>query len=255
LGLTTHTRIAVLPVGGRRVKTSLRAARVVVSLAATGARDVISALWPAGHEDADWLGVRPILSRAPSGRAEPRQRIPLYLLRQHQEDEEEPAEESYIEIVPVDPGDREGASYLLDEETTIGFMALNANADELASEEASYATDPGVAEDFAERQSLAYSGRQALLQKLEEEFPDSPDISGGDLDAAWDQARVGEETVGGSAATSDQDVVDLLGEAAGLTYEHDVPLNTAERLASRDRDRWELNPESAANDQPSEEEE
>jgi hypothetical protein len=55
--------------------------------------------------------------------------------------------------------------------------------------------------------------------------------------------------VGGSAPTPDQDQVDEIGEAAGLTYEDDEPLHTSDKLEERDRHRWELNPESAEDDE------
>ncbi|MFN2137940.1 MAG: DUF6335 family protein [Candidatus Promineifilaceae bacterium] len=84
-----------------------------------------------------------------------------------------------------------------------------------------------------------------LAEKLREHNSESPILSGGDVDAAWDQADVGEETVGGTVATPDQDVVDELGEAAGLTYEEGEPLHTGDKLEARDRHRWELDPRSA----------
>jgi hypothetical protein len=40
-------------------------------------------------------------------------------------------------------------------------------------------------------------------------------------------------------------VVDELGQALGITYEDDEPLQTEEKLRERDRSRWELDPESA----------
>ncbi len=55
----------------------------------------------------------------------------------------------------------------------------------------------------------------------------------------------GEESVGGSVSTPDQDIVDELGEAAGLTYRDDEALNYDRKVLNRDRDRWELNPASA----------
>jgi hypothetical protein len=58
----------------------------------------------------------------------------------------------------------------------------------------------------------------------------------------------GEETFTGHAPTPDQDVVDELGAAAGLTYEDDEPLNYA-KVAARDRHRWELDPRSAVEEQ------
>jgi hypothetical protein len=42
-----------------------------------------------------------------------------------------------------------------------------------------------------------------------------------------------------------QDVVDQLGEAVGLTYQNEEPLNTEEKLEERDTHRWELEPASA----------
>jgi hypothetical protein len=90
-----------------------------------------------------------------------------------------------------------------------------------------------------------------LEEELDEHHSKSPEISGGDIDAAWDRAdQAGEETVGGSVPTPDQDRVDDIGKAAGLTYQDDEPLNTEEKLAKRDRQRWELNPASALEENP-----
>ncbi|MGH2521866.1 MAG: DUF6335 family protein [Anaerolineales bacterium] len=84
-----------------------------------------------------------------------------------------------------------------------------------------------------------------LLSKLRAHHSKRPNLSGGDLDAAWDFADAGDETVGGTVATPDQDIVEELGEAAGLTYHDDEPLNIEDKLVKRDRKRWELNPASA----------
>jgi hypothetical protein len=46
-------------------------------------------------------------------------------------------------------------------------------------------------------------------------------------------------------STPDQDIVEEIGEAAGLTYEDDEPLGGEDKILDRDRNRWELNPESA----------
>jgi hypothetical protein len=99
-------------------------------------------------------------------------------------------------------------------------------------------------QDLEERQDLDQVGRQALRRRLREHTAESPKLSGGDLDAGWDQANVGEEAVGGENPTPDQDVVDELGEGAGLTYQDDEPLNY-NKVAQRDKHRWELNPASA----------
>jgi hypothetical protein len=59
-----------------------------------------------------------------------------------------------------------------------------------------------------------------------------------------DSTVSGEESVGGSTPTPDQDIVDELGQALGIGYEDYEPLHTADKLEDRDQDRWELNPAS-----------
>jgi hypothetical protein len=110
-----------------------------------------------------------------------------------------------------------------------------------------YEPNPEVKEEFAEAAVLGDPSRRALLNELRENAPaESPTVSGGDVDAAWDQADAsGEETVGGSNPTPDQDIVEDLGKAAGLTYQDNEPLDPNEKVAERDRHRWELEPESS----------
>ena len=69
-------------------------------------------------------------------------------------------------------------------------------------------------------------------------------LSGGDLDATRDAGSAGDETVGGSNPTPDQDTVDELGEAAGLTFEDSEELE-GEKVYDRDTHRWELDPASS----------
>jgi Family of unknown function (DUF6335) len=110
-----------------------------------------------------------------------------------------------------------------------------------------YEPDPEVKEEFAEAAVLGDPTRRAFLDELRENAPaETPAISGGDLDAAWDQSDVsGEETVGGSNPTPDQDIVEDLGKAVGLVYQDNEPLGTEEKVSERDRHRWELEPESS----------
>ncbi len=90
-----------------------------------------------------------------------------------------------------------------------------------------------------------------LLRSEDERYyhnPDrsrTPEISGGDLDADWQRPDGGEEAVGGSAPTPDQDVVEQMGVAVGLTYEDEEPLDLEKKIAKRDENRWELNPASS----------
>lgn len=74
----------------------------------------------------------------------------------------------------------------------------------------------------------------------------SAELSAGDIDARWDQAESGgEETAGGSAPTPDQDVVDEIGKAIGVTYLEGEPLRVGRKEQERDEHRWELDPASA----------
>jgi Family of unknown function (DUF6335) len=154
--------------------------------------------------------------------------------------------DQFIEVVPEETDDRKGKNYLLNEETSMDTYAADADADAVAEQSAHYTDDEDIKADFDERQDLAVGGRDALLEELEAHHSLSPEISAGDLDASWQTANVaGEETVGGTAPTPDQDIVDELGAAAGLTYEDDEPLNSDAKILDRDRNRWELNPASA----------
>jgi hypothetical protein len=152
--------------------------------------------------------------------------------------------EEVEEVIPIYTGVRQGAAYLLEEETAVDNMVIPANADSITDKMDSYTSDEAIQQDFVERQKMAPSGRTKLTEQLEEYHAESPQLSGGDIDARWDLFGVGEETVGGTAPTPDQDVVDKLGEAMGITYEDDEPLDP-EKVSKRDEDRWELNPESA----------
>lgn len=161
---------------------------------------------------------------------------------------EPPAPDAYkvTEIVPTDPDNREGENYLMDEEDSLDKFILDADADEISEQIDHYTDDEDILKEFEERQGLANGGRQKLEEKLNEHNSMDPSLSGGDVDAAWEDSVVaGEESVGGTAPTPDQDLVDEIGEAAGLTYRDDEPLDSDKKILDRDRNRWELNPASA----------
>jgi hypothetical protein len=79
----------------------------------------------------------------------------------------------------------------------------------------------------------------------------SPRLTGGDVDADWRSASaVGDEAVGGSTATPDQDVVDELGEALGVPQDPNAEVVTSgEILEERDRHRWRTEREMALDEQ------
>lgn len=148
-----------------------------------------------------------------------------------------------VEIVSLDLDQGGEETPGLDEETTLELLR-EAREEAYAEEVAEHTDDAVVQASFNERQDLD-AGEQKLSGRLEEHHASSPTLSAGDLDAAWDQANVGDETAGGTAATPDQDRVDEFAEAYGIQYDDDEPLHTEEKLAERDRQRWELDPRSA----------
>jgi hypothetical protein len=86
-----------------------------------------------------------------------------------------------------------------------------------------------------------------LVADIDSRTDTSPVLSGGDVDADWHRAAdSGEEAVGGTVATPDQDVVDELGRALGVEQEPDAEVRTSEEiLAERDRHRWRLERKAA----------
>jgi hypothetical protein len=139
----------------------------------------------------------------------------------------------------------------MDEDKAIDFALIDrAAGDEPFRDQIDdFTDDPDIIDDFAERQNLS-SGSSELYEKLKNHNSKGPQLSGGDIDAAWESSDIsGEESVGGTAPTPDQDIVDDLGEAVGISYNDNEELNTEEKLGERDRNRWELDPRSADEEQ------
>ena len=105
--------------------------------------------------------------------------------------------------------------------------------------------DPEVQWEFATAGKGSASGSRHLHRKLVAHHSQSPELTSGDIDAAWDRSDVGEEGPGGTVATPDQDVVEEIGEAVGLTFEDDEPVDGPGKLGCRDRRRFELDPVSS----------
>lgn len=100
----------------------------------------------------------------------------------------------------------------------------------------------GRTEEPEEQGPLSGLAREMALHR-----ETSPLLTGGDLDADWVAASaVGDEAVGGSVATPDQDIVDEIGGALGVGQDLDAEVRTsAEILGDRDRHRWRLEREAA----------
>jgi hypothetical protein len=94
--------------------------------------------------------------------------------------------------------------------------------------------------------AAARSGREELKAAIARHTETSPALTAGDLDARWDDAyAVGDEAPGGDNPTPDQDRVDDIGRALGVTYDDNEELRASEKVADRDRHRWELDPASS----------
>ena len=81
-------------------------------------------------------------------------------------------------------------------------------------------TDPVAASalDVDRFKGAARSGRQALDRNLHEHRGMTPAITGGDVDADWENAYFsGDEAPGGDNPTPDQDSVEEIGEALGVS--------------------------------------
>lgn len=75
-------------------------------------------------------------------------------------------------------------------------------------------------------------------------------LTGGDIDADSYRASVsGEEAVGGSAAVPGQNDTEQLAQAVGIQLDDEMPLHLQGMMEQRDRDRWELQPDSAVAEQ------
>lgn len=90
------------------------------------------------------------------------------------------------------------------------------------------------------------TGGRTLQNRLHERTGADLELTAGDIDADWEGAEaIGEEGVGGTVSTPDQDIVDEIGVAVGLEMDDQAFLRTTEILEDRDSHRWELEPKSS----------
>ncbi len=94
--------------------------------------------------------------------------------------------------------------------------------------------------------SSAKAGHDDLRSKLNQHTETSPVLTGGDIDANWEDAyAVGDEAPGGDNPTPGQDRVDDIGKALGVNYRGDEELKGGDEITERDKHRWELDPASS----------
>ena len=96
------------------------------------------------------------------------------------------------------------------------------------------------------RGSAARTGRAELEQSRQLHGSMARGITGGDVDVNLEQAYFsGDEAPGGDNPTPDQDIVDDIGRAIGIEYQDNEELRSSDKVADRDKHRWELDPASA----------
>ena len=90
------------------------------------------------------------------------------------------------------------------------------------------------------------AGSRKLAERLQNDPLADPTVTGGDLDAQWESAQFsGDESAVSSMPTPEQNEVDDIGRAMGVTYQDDEELKAGEKEHERDEKRWELDPASS----------
>jgi Family of unknown function (DUF6335) len=90
------------------------------------------------------------------------------------------------------------------------------------------------------------AGAAKLAHRLRNDSLADPTITAGDLDAQWEGAQFsGDESAVSSMPTPDNNVVDDIGTAMGVTYQDSEELKFGDKERSRDHKRWELDPASS----------
>jgi hypothetical protein len=96
------------------------------------------------------------------------------------------------------------------------------------------------------RGSAARTGRDEMAEERADLATMTPSITGGDVDAnVADAYFTGDEAPGGDNTTPDQDIVDDIGRALGVEYQDNEELRGSDKVAARDKHRWELDPASS----------
>ena len=95
--------------------------------------------------------------------------------------------------------------------------------------------------------SAARSGRQELRERYDNHNETSPALTAGDVDADWESAySTGDEAPGGDNPTPDQDVVDEIGRALGVSIRRRRRAREgAGKHGGARPHRWELDPASS----------
>lgn len=94
--------------------------------------------------------------------------------------------------------------------------------------------------------SAARSGRADIEHQRRNHTGMSESITGGDVDVDVEDAYfTGDEAPGGDNPSPDLEVVDDIGRALGVQYDDTEELKGSDKIAERDKHRWEFDPASA----------
>lgn len=120
---------------------------------------------------------------------------------------------------------------------------------EYLSNNPDYVPDPEIEEFMEEEISRAPKDPEQLAHRLRDNTAASPKDAGGDPDADWEDVNnSGSETIAGDNPTPDQSIVEENASAIGMTYEDNEELDLLDKIQRRDRDRYELDERSKADD-------
>lgn len=116
------------------------------------------------------------------------------------------------------------------------------------SNDPNFVPDPEIEEFMEEEIAHAPKDPDLLAQRLHNTAA-SPQDSGGDLDAQWEDVNnTGSETFAGDSPTPDQSLVEENARAIGISFEDNEELDFLDKVARRDRDRYELEEQSKTRD-------
>lgn len=104
----------------------------------------------------------------------------------------------------------------------------------------------GISDDIEPPPVDITAGSAKLANRLRDDSLADPVVSAGDVDAQWEGAQFsGDESAVSSMSTPDQNVVEEIGRAMGVTYQDNEELRAGEKERDRDKKRWELDPASS----------
>jgi len=107
--------------------------------------------------------------------------------------------------------------------------------------------DPEIKELMDDEIAHVPQAPHELLERVRAHHDASPADSGGDIDAEWEGVSdSGAETVFGHNPTPDQSDVEENAHAMGIDFQDNEPLDLLEKIEKRDRNRYELDEGSKA---------